>query len=109
MRPYRKPTNEDILTRQIRDVLNHVGYFHYKAWQGPMSRAGVSDIIGLTKPGGRFFAIEVKAPKGKASPAQLNFLADVKLCGGLVVIAKSVEDVIEGLGLQDKFVEYRDR
>jgi VRR-NUC domain len=106
MKPYRKPTAEAMLTRQIRDVLNHVGYFHYKAWQGPFSKVGVADIIGLTKQG-RFFAIEVKVPKGKTTPEQALFIDSVNLSGGCAFVARSVEDVIYALALEDRFVEYR--
>ncbi len=104
MKKYKKPTPEGILTRQIRGVLNAVGYFHWKAWQGTFSKEGIADIIGLTKTG-QFFAIEVKAPKGKASDAQIAFIENVGLSGGIAFVARSVEDVIEGLGLQDRFAE----
>ena len=106
MRPYRKVTPEAILTRQIREILRAVGYKHYKAWQGLGSEPGVSDIIGLTKEG-QFFAIEIKGPKGKLSPAQAYFLMEVRRSGGISIEAHSVEDVIEGLGLQDRFINYK--
>lgn len=101
MRAYKKPTPEGILTRQIRGILNAIGYVHYKAWQGLGSEKGVSDIIGLTRQG-RFFAIEVKAPKGKLSPAQDEFLFRVNASGGIGIVARSVEDVIAALGLHGR-------
>ena len=106
MRVYKKQTAEAILTRQIRDILRTVGYKHYKAWQGLGSEPGVSDIIGLTKEG-QFFACEIKGPKGKLSSAQAYFLMEVKRSGGLAIVAHSVEDVIEGLNLQDRFIGYK--
>jgi hypothetical protein len=108
MRPYRKPTAESILTRQIRDVLSHARIYHWKAWQGMGSKPGIADILGIM-PDGKMLAIECKAPKGKLSDAQALFLSEIKLHGGVVVCARSVEDVIEALGLQDKFVEYKNR
>ena len=108
MKLYKRPTAESILTRQIRDVLNHARIYHWKSWQGAMSNPGIADILGIM-PDGRMLAIEVKSPKGQLSDAQTLFLSEIKLRGGVVVCARSVEDVIEGLGLQDKFVEYRNK
>jgi len=73
-----------------------------------MSKPGIADILGIM-PDGKMLAIEVKAPKGVLSDAQALFLSEIKLRGGVVVCARSVQDVIEGLGLQDKFVEYREK
>lgn len=57
---------------------------------------GVADILGVYK--GRFLAIEVKRPSGaKASEDQMLFLARVNQSGGLAFIAKSIEDVSNGL------------
>lgn len=39
-----------------------------------------------------FTAIEVKTAKGMATPAQLNFLRQVSMAGGLAGIARSPED-----------------
>ena len=51
-------------------------------------RKGSSDIIGLL-PGGRFLAVEVKAPGGRLSPEQAEFLETVRGMGGLAVVARS--------------------
>jgi hypothetical protein len=58
---------------------------------------GEAYIIGLL-PGGRFFAVECKGPRGRQSAAQAGFQAAVERSGGLYVVARSVEDVIERLG-----------
>jgi hypothetical protein len=55
-------------------------------------KVGSSDIIGLL-PGGRFIAVECKAPGGRLSEHQIEFLQDIERMGGLAVIAKSVEDL----------------
>ena len=56
---------------------------------------GTSDIIGLvqTVSGvGRFFAIEVKTPEGRATPEQLEFLALVNRLGGYGCICRSADE-----------------
>ena len=61
--------------------------------------AGVSDILGVMK-GGRFIAIEVKTPKGKASDKQKQFLLNVIDKGGLGFFASSVDcvkSILDGL------------
>jgi hypothetical protein len=57
---------------------------------------GSSDILGLL-PGGRFLAVECKAPDGRLSPEQRQFLADIKAQGGLAVVARSYRDIEEAL------------
>jgi hypothetical protein len=104
MKVYRPPTQEALLTKSIRQLLNSVGVFHYKAWGGPMSAPGVPDIIGCFK--GRFIGIEVKSQKGVVSEYQKHFLQRIIDAGGIAIIARSLDDVIEGLGLQDRFLKY---
>ncbi|MDR0731206.1 MAG: VRR-NUC domain-containing protein, partial [Treponema sp.] len=53
---------------------------------------GSSDILGLL-PGGRFLAVECKAPDGRLSPEQRQFLADIKAQGGLAIVARSCRDI----------------
>lgn len=55
---------------------------------------GGSDIIGIT-PDGRFLAIEVKTPTGRATSEQLAFIETVKAQGGVAGIARSVEDALQ--------------
>jgi hypothetical protein len=55
-------------------------------------KVGSSDIIGLL-PGGRFIAVECKAPGGRLSNHQIEFLTQIENMGGLAIIARSVEDV----------------
>jgi hypothetical protein len=59
-------------------------------------KPGVSDIIGVL-PGGRFLAVECKAPGGRLSEYQINFLNDIERMGGLAVTARSVEDLEKAL------------
>lgn len=55
---------------------------------------GSSDIIGIDK-NGRFMAIEVKTPTGRASKPQIAFIEGVKAAGGIAGIARSVNDALE--------------
>lgn len=56
---------------------------------------GSSDLIGwITQHGiARFLALEVKTKSGSATPAQENFVAQVKASGGIAGIVRSVDDV----------------
>lgn len=56
---------------------------------------GVADILGIYK--GKPLAIEVKSKKGKLSEHQRLFLIRFHENGGIAIIAKSVEDVEQGL------------
>jgi Holliday junction resolvase len=103
MRWQRKPpTAEAQLTRSIRQLLRSLGIFHWKVWGGPMSTPGVPDIIGCFK--GRLIGIEIKSEKGVVSEYQKEFIENINRAGGLAFVARSLEDVIEGLGLQDRFL-----
>jgi hypothetical protein len=53
---------------------------------------GCSDIIGILDDG-RWLAIEVKSPTGKATQEQLIFLAEIAKRGGVAFIARGIEDV----------------
>ena len=63
-----------------------------------LAAPGVSDIIGWTE-GGRFVAIEVKAPRGRVTDEQAAFIELVRRSGGLAGVARSVADaraILEG-------------
>lgn len=55
---------------------------------------GSSDIIGIA-PCGRFLAIEVKTPKGRATKEQLRFIEAVKNAGGIAGIARSADEALD--------------
>jgi len=54
---------------------------------------GSSDLIFIA-PGGKFGAIEVKTPTGRATKEQLLFIDAVIKAGGIAGIARSVEDAL---------------
>lgn len=69
----------------------------YRAKSGALVRYGLcvgsSDIIGLA-PDGRFLAVEVKTDTGRATDAQLRFIAAVQAAGGRAGIARSAADAV---------------
>lgn len=56
---------------------------------------GVSDILGVSRNTGKFFAIEVKKKYNKPSPEQITFIENVQSRGGIGIIAYSLDDVTE--------------
>lgn len=58
-------------------------------------KRGTADILGIFR--NRFLAIEVKSKTGKLSIHQKIFLQQVKDNGGIAIVARSVDDVIDGL------------
>lgn len=53
---------------------------------------GGSDLIGIVAPRGRFFALEVKAPRGRVSLEQAQFILLVRRMGGFAAVVRSVQD-----------------
>ncbi len=58
---------------------------------------GSSDIIGCTK-NGRFFAVECKSKNGKLTKHQAEFLEKVKSLGGIALVVRSVDELMEFFG-----------
>jgi hypothetical protein len=56
--------------------------------------AGSSDLIGLHHGSGKFVAVEVKSPTGRATTQQTNFIDHVRSHGGLAGIARSPGDAL---------------
>jgi len=93
---------EKEITKSIRSVLKGLGIFHWKQFQTLGSTPGVSDIIGIYE--GKLLAVEVKTQKGKLSPAQQSFIDAVNRNGGLGFVARSIDDLIDNLGVRDRFL-----
>jgi hypothetical protein len=63
-------------------------------------RAGASDL--LLWHAGKSFALELKPPGGRATEAQLEFLADMERAGAFTCLAEGLDralSVLEGWGL----------
>lgn len=82
------------LDEQEDGVGRFVRFVYYAALGFVAKTAGIADLIGCTREG-RFFAVECKTAKGKASKAQLAFLRLVEERTGLALIGRSIEDVQE--------------
>lgn len=57
---------------------------------------GSSDLFAVA-PDGRFVAIETKRPGNKPTPTQAHWLAQVAACGGLAIVATSLDDMLGAL------------
>lgn len=56
---------------------------------------GFSDLFGVRRSDGRAFFIEVKAPKGRTSKYQDNFLKQMRKAGAIAGVARSGPEAIE--------------
>jgi hypothetical protein len=87
---------ETKITTAIRDELRQHQIFCFKIWQGPFSRPGIPDIVGLTQDG-RFVGVEVKTENGRLSPVQGAFLRRIRESSGIAFCARSRDDVRRNL------------
>jgi hypothetical protein len=104
-KPLEKETQAQILrylqtVRRIKAWRQNQGAVKVPAQGGAKGRffrmasaKGISDIIGLLPPHGRFLAIEVKRLGEHPTPDQQAFLDGVNAAGGLGFVARSIEDV----------------
>lgn len=72
----------------------------FRANKSPYRKKGVSDILGSWK--GRFLAIEVKTPKNYLTPEQKAFLEEVRVKGGIGILARSIDDVKAGIAAAER-------
>ena len=95
-------TPESFEKQDIRNYLRQRNIWHFMPQGTGFGTNGIPDIIGCYK--GRFIAIELKAGKGVASSAQLEFIRRVNEAGGIGFVAYDLDTVIEKLGLGDRFL-----
>jgi len=79
------------------DILTYLKWRQIPAWPTHSTKnhaetPGMADIIGVMK-SGRFLAVEVKSEGGIVGELQQRWLEVVHFSGGLVVLARCVEDV----------------
>ena len=55
-------------------------------------RAGVADIIAVHA--GKIYALELKAPGGRATESQLEFITDIGRAGGFTCVAEGLDHAI---------------
>lgn len=99
----------------LREVLRYLANMRVVAWRnnvGAVSATyngrtrlvrfgtpGLSDVIGIVPGTGQLFACELKSAKGRVSPHQQGFLAQVDAAGGKAFVARDVATVAKELGL----------
>lgn len=85
---------EKAIENKIKQYLKTVeDLYFFKEHGGLYGTAGVPDIICCYK--GRFIAIEVKAPDGKATALQDATIKRIRKAGGVAEIVRSVEEAKE--------------
>lgn len=95
---------EDDITVLIMDALLYSGIWAFVTHRPGAYRhlplmKGIADILGIVE-GGRFLAIEVKGPKARITPEQIEFIDSVNNSGGLGFFARSLEDVADKVKLK---------
>ena len=89
----RKPPLESDITKSIREWLKLRGIFHWKVFQSLGATPGIPDIICVVN--GLFVGIEVKTENGKLSEKQEEFKNNVTREGGVYLVARCTQDVID--------------
>lgn len=99
---------ETPLMREIHDAVVHTG--RALLWRNNTGVAqygaarvryglgvGGADLVGLLRPSGRFFALEVKTPAGRLSAEQRAWHRAVSAVGGFVACVRSVDEALKAL------------
>lgn len=101
--------NEAALLAAIRDALVESGRVMIWRNNSGMLRAdhgrvvrfglglGSADLIGLLRGSGRFFALEIKAPRGVVSAEQRAWIGAVEAAGGFARVVRSVDEALRAL------------
>lgn len=89
------PTPEQKIKKQIKDYITRIGGFWSIVQGGPYSKPGDPDLICCVQ--GRYIGIEAKTPTGKPTELQLQRGREIEQAGGIWILARSVEDVRDGL------------
>lgn len=84
-------TQESILKKRIKDVLDFEGIFWSAVKGGPHSKPGDPDIIACID--GRFVGIEAKTPTGKVSDIQLLRGRQIVDSGGCFYVIRSEDEL----------------
>ncbi len=86
-------TEETSLKHAIKDYLGYKGVMHWYNLAGMGAYKGLPDIFALHR--GKLYGIEVKAPRGVVSGHQEAFLSKLKEEGGVSIVARSLDDVMD--------------
>lgn len=104
----RTKVSEKEIQEEIKRMINESGQgFVYRQNTGctkignrwvSFGKKGAADLTGLLQ-GGRRLEVEVKRPKEKQSPEQMEFQSQIETFGGLYLVVHSPEELIDSLGL----------
>lgn len=90
------------MTKAIREILRFNHIWHYKVHGGLGQEPGIPDLVCCMN--GLFVGIEVKIAPKKLSPKQQEKKEGIERAKGLFITAYTIEDVINGLGLDRKLI-----
>lgn len=82
--------------RIVHSVTDSSLYFDNGKPRRKVKADGFPDITAIVA--GRFIGIEVKSHSGRLRPAQAEMHKRIREAGGLIIIARSIEDVAKVLG-----------
>lgn len=90
---------EKQLQHAVIDACRLLSYRVYHTFDSRRSESGFPDIIALRERDGRRYAIELKTAKGKATPAQMDWLATFAACGipSMIVRPDDLNGLLETL------------
>jgi hypothetical protein len=101
-----RQTPESAVLAGCLRYLEKAGIYHWRNSTGAVriapgrfirfGKVGSSDILGCL-PDGRFLAVECKAERGRLSPEQRHFLAEVQALGGLAVTVRGWRELADML------------
>jgi len=80
---------ESAIQKAVIKYLEGQGHFTFKTIT--CNKAGIADVISCFA--GRFYAWEIKTPRGKASPIQLYQIQKIREAGGEAHVVRSVDEV----------------
>ena len=87
----KRVAKESILQRQIINHLRSMGAWVFNVHGSPYQQVGVPDL--LVGYQGRFYALEVKRPGGRLSPAQAKVIDDIRAAGCIAARVENIEEV----------------
>jgi Holliday junction resolvase len=82
---------KSVVTSILRYLKTVPGCFCWKEHGGMYGTAGIPDIIACVN--GRFVALEVKTPSGKATKLQEATIKKILKAGGVAAVVRSVDEV----------------
>lgn len=82
---------ESKLSREIQNAIRARGGFCFKVHGGPLTMAGVTDIVGCYR--GKSLWLETKMPEGDdPTPIQRRRHQQIRAAQGIAVVVRSVAD-----------------